>query len=319
MRPKDIALSLMVMTIWGLNFVFIHIALGTVPPLFLCVLRFSLAAVPAILFVPRPRIPFATLAFYGLSVFALQFGFLFSGMRAGVPAGLSSLILQTQVFFTMLVSMRAFGDRPRQTSWAGALVAFAGVGLVALHARGDVSPVGIVFILLAAMSWAVGNVAAKRAGAANPFALVVWGSAIAVPPLLALSLAVEGPGAILAGLRGLSLALLAALAYIVGVSTILAFSLWARLLHRHRPSTVAPFTLLVPVAGILGSVLILGETLPAWKVGAAGFVVAGLAIHVFGGRVADAVRGPDPRNRRVPHASEGTHARVPGGQPSEVA
>ncbi len=302
MRPKDIAVALVVVAIWGLNFVFIHIVLGTVPPLFLCVLRFFLAAVPAIFFVPRPRIPIAALAVYGLSVFSLQFGFLFSGMHAGVPAGLTSLILQVQVFFTMAVSMRAFGDRPRISGWVGAVVAFAGVGLVAVHARGDVSPGGVVLILLAAMSWAVGNVAAKRAGAANPFALVVWGSAIAVPPLLALSLAVEGTARIAAALRGLSLGLAAALAYIVVVSTVLAFSLWARLLHRHPPSTVAPFTLLVPVAGFLGSVLILGETLPPWKLGASALVIAGLGIHVLGARVASALRGlRSPRvSQRVP-------------------
>jgi O-acetylserine/cysteine efflux transporter len=291
MRLKDIALALVVVAIWGLNFVFIHIVLRTVPPLFLCALRFFLAAVPAILFVPRPRIPFATLALYGLSVFALQFGFLFSAMRAGVPAGVSSLILQIQVFFTMVLSMRAFGDRPPVSGWAGALVAFAGVGLVGLHAHGDISPVGVVLILLAAMSWAVGNITVKRAGAVNPFALVVWGCAVAVPPLLAASLAMEGTGAILAAVRGLSLGLVAAIGFIVVVSTLLAYSLWARLLHRHPASTVAPFTLLVPVFGFLGSVLFLGETLPAWKVAAAALVIAGLGIHVLGARLATAIAG----------------------------
>ncbi|HKA91594.1 MAG TPA: EamA family transporter [Haliangiales bacterium] len=290
MRPKDIALALVVVAIWGLNFVFIHIALETVPPLFLCALRFTLASVPAIFFVPRPRVPFRTLASYGLAIFTFQFGFLFSGMRAGVPAGLASLLLQTQVFFTMAASMRAFGDRPRASGWIGALVAFAGVGLVALRARGEVSAGGVVLIVLAAMSWAAGNIAAKRAGGANPFALVVWGSAIAVPPHLAASLVIEGPGAIGAAVRGFSIGLAAALVQIAYVSTILAYSLWARLLHRNSPSTVAPFTLLVPVAGFLGSVLFLGETLPPWKLAAGALVIAGLGIQVLGPRVLDAWR-----------------------------
>jgi O-acetylserine/cysteine efflux transporter len=282
MRPKDIALALLVVAIWGLNFVFIQIVLQTMPPLFVCALRFFLAAVPTILFVRRPRIPVRSLVLYGLSGFALQFGFLFSGMRAGVPAGLSSLLLQVQVFFTMALAMRAFGDRPRLSGWIGALVAFAGIGLVGLHAHGDVSPIGFAFILVAAMSWAVGNIAAKRAGAVNPLALVVWGSAVAMPPLLAVSLAVEGTGAIMASLRGLTLGSAAAIGYIVVLSTIVGYSLWARLLHRHPPSTVAPFTLLVPVVGFFGSVVFLGETLPPWKLVSAALVIAGLAINVVG-------------------------------------
>jgi O-acetylserine/cysteine efflux transporter len=193
-----------------------------------------------------------------------------------------------QVFFTMVLSMRAFGDRPRRSSWAGALVAFAGVGLVGLHARGDVSPVGVGLILLAAMAWAVGNVVVKRAGAVNPLALVVWGCAIAAPPLFGLSLAVEGTGAIAAALAGLSLRVAASILFIVAVSTLLAYSIWARLLHRHSPSAVAPFTLLVPVFGFLGSVLVLGETLPAWKLAASALMIGGLGIHVLGARVAAA-------------------------------
>jgi O-acetylserine/cysteine efflux transporter len=198
----------------------------------------------------------------------------------------------------------------------GALVAFAGVGLVGLHARGDVSPVGVVLILLAAASWAVGNITVKRAGVVNPLALVVWGCAVAVPPLLALSLAVEGTGPIVAAMRGLSLGLVGAIGFIVVVSTLFAYSLWSRLLHRHPPSTVAPFTLLVPIFGFLGSVLFLGETLPPWKLVAAALVIAGLGIHVLGARVAAAVRAVSlewhPRNRGRPVS------KAPEGPPCET-
>lgn len=285
-------IALLVATIWGLNFVMIQVALRTIPPLFLTVLRFALAAFPAIFFVRRPKIPVSTLALYGLSIFAVQFGCLFSGMKAGVPAGVASLVAQVQVFFTMGLSMWAFRDRPQPFRWIGALVAFGGVGVVAMHAHGDVSPFGLALVLAGALAWGVGNVTAKRAGAVNPFALVVWGSAIAVPPLLALSVAVEGLGPIGASFANLSLGLVGAVVYISHASTLLAFSLWSYLMRRYPPSVVAPFSLLVPVAGFLGSVLFLGESLPAWKLGAAALVIAGLGLNVFGARLIDALWRP---------------------------
>jgi O-acetylserine/cysteine efflux transporter len=290
MPARHLLAALLTVSIWGSNFAFIQIALQSVTPLWLTVLRFVFAALPAILFVRRPDVPLATLLLYGMTMFAGQFGFLFSGMKAGVPAGLASLVLQVQVFFTMGLAMWIFGERPQAWRWIGALVAFCGIGVVGLHARGEVSAFGVLLILVAALSWATGNVSAKRAGAANPFALVVWGSAVSLPPLVGLALVLEGPAPIVAAWTHASLSFVGALAYIVYVSTLLAFSLWANLLGQHPPSTVAPFTLLVPVAGFAGSVIAFGEPLPAWKLGAAALVISGLALNVFGGRVVDLYR-----------------------------
>lgn len=290
MRFRHLATALLTVTIWGSNFVFIQIALRTLSPLWLSTARFVFAALPAILFVRRPRVPARVLVLYGLAIFALQFGLLFSGMKAGVPAGLASLVLQVQVFFTMGLAMWLFGERPQAHRWIGALVAFAGIAVVGLHARGDVSPLGVVLMLLAALSWAVGNITARRAGAANPFAMVVWGSAVAAPPLAVVSLALEGTGPLAAAAANLTPGFVVAFGFIVYVSTMLAYSLWSLLLRHHAPSTVAPFTLLVPVAGFTLAVLVLGEPLPAWKLGAAALVIAGLALNVFGGRLVVALQ-----------------------------
>src|SRR5262249_40957256 len=154
---------------------------------------------------------------------------------------------------------------------------------------GDVNPLGVIMLLCAAAAWGCGNVVSKRAGAVNPFALVVWGSAVALPPLVVISLAVDRTAPLVALSPHLSAPLLLSVAYIVYGSTHLGYTLWSRLLRDYPASMVAPFTLLVPVAGFLGSVLILGETLPSWKIGAALLVIAGLALNVFGGRVLNVV------------------------------
>jgi len=303
MRSKDLGLALVTVTIWGLNFVFIGIALRSVPPLFLVFLRFLLTVLPAIFFVRRPQIPLRLVALYGLTMFAFQFGLLFSGMRMGVPPGLASLVHQLQVFFTMGLAVWVFGDRPHATRWAGAAIAFLGVGLVALHAHGDVSVAGLGVLMLGSISWAVGNITAKRAGAVNPFALVIWGSLLALGPILALSLVIEGPHAIAAALSSMSLVTAGSVAFIAYVSTLVAFSLWAALLHHYPPSTVAPFSLLVPVVGFLGSMLFLGEGMPGWKLGAAALVLIGLGLNNFGQRLTGIV---------APFFRRGTPDVVPG-------
>ena len=289
MRPRHITLALLTIVIWGLNFIAIHVALRTVPPLFLCVLRFVFVAFPAVFFVPRPRIAFSRLALYGLATFVVQFSLLFSGMKAGLSPGLASLVLQVQVFFTIALAMRIFGDRPPLSSWIGALVAFAGIVLIALHSRGEVSALGLFLLLAAALGWAVGNVAARGANGTNPFGLVIWSGALAVPPLLVLSLALEGPAAIAAALAHPSLEVVGSLAYIVYGSTLLGYSIWADLLRRYPSPIIAPFTLLVPVVGFLGSAALIGEPLPPWKLGAAALVLVGLALNLFGHRVVGAV------------------------------
>lgn len=286
MRPRHVLLGLLVVVIWGLNFIFIQVALGGIPPIFFAVLRFAFTAFPALLFVRPPRAPFRILALYGLSIFAVQFGFLFTGMKVGVPAGLASLLHQVQAFFTIALAMRVFGDRPSVWSWIGAAIAAAGIVVVALHSQGEVHIAGIGLLLIGSMGWAVGNVSAKAAGAVNPFALVVWGSLISLPPLLVVSLILEGPAAIGAAFAHLSLAVAGALAYITYVATLLGFSLWANLLRLYPSSMVAPFTLLVPVVGFVGAAVLLGEPLPGWKLGAAALVLAGLGLNLFGARVA---------------------------------
>jgi O-acetylserine/cysteine efflux transporter len=166
----------------------------------------------------------------------------------------------------------------------GALIAAAGLALVGFHAGGDVSVVGLACVLLAALSWGFANLTSKRMGRVNPLALVVWGSLVVPVPMLAASAIFEGPAAIAHALGHLSGIVILSVAFIVYASTLIGFSLWSWLLARHPAASVAPCALLVPVVGMVSSTLVLGESLPAWKLQAAGLVIAGLAVNLFGPR-----------------------------------
>lgn len=206
-------------------------------------------------------------------------------MRMGMSPGLSSMIVQVQVFFTMGLSVFLFNERPGFLKILGAVIAFSGVAFVGLHTSDDVNVLGLMVLLLGSFSWALGNVTVKSMGSeVNPLALVVWGGLMASPFLVVMALVMEGPAVVLSSLAGMTAVGFWSLAYIVYASTHIAYSLWSWLLREYNASTVAPFSLLVPVFGFLSSAWFLGEQLPAWKLEAAVLVVGGLAVNLAGGR-----------------------------------
>ncbi|WP_438483018.1 EamA family transporter [Oleiharenicola lentus] len=282
---RHLLIALLVVAIWGLNFVAIKVALRDLPPLLLCAVRFTLVGFPMALLVPRPAIPWRQLASYGATMFGLHFGFLFLGMKLGMSAGLASLTLQFQVFVTLALAAWTLKERISGIQIAGMCTAVAGFAVVAMHTGGDVTVAGLGCVLIAACSWGFANVASKRIGRVNPLALVAWGSLVVPVPMLGASLMFEGRDAVLNSLTQVSGAGITSVAFIVYGSTLLAYSLWSWLLARHPSSVVAPFMLLVPIFGMISSALILGESLPAWKFQAAALVLSGLLLNLFGPRL----------------------------------
>jgi O-acetylserine/cysteine efflux transporter len=190
---SHVLLAVLVAIIWGINFIFIKLSLDEFSPLLLCTLRFLLASVPAIFFIKPPAVPFRIVILYGVVMFALQFAFLFMGMHLGMTPGMASLIVQTQVFFSMFFAAIILGERPRIGQVLGALVAFVGIGLVALHLDQDISILGFLCILAAAAIWGIGNLITKKISQVNMISLVIWGCFVASIPMILLTLIFEGP------------------------------------------------------------------------------------------------------------------------------
>ncbi|MBZ9667816.1 EamA family transporter [Pseudomonas sp. LMG 31766] len=297
MTPKDLLLALLVIVVWGLNFVVIKVGLHGMPPMLMGALRFMLAAFPAILFVRRPQVPLRWMLAYGMTISVGQFAFLFYAMYVGMPAGLASLVLQSQAFFTLFFAALFLGERLRRSNLFGLLVAASGLVLIGLQGGQAMTLAGFALTIAAASMWALGNVVTRKLGKVNLVGLVVWGSLIPPLPFLALSLWLEGPELIGQSLRTLSLDSLLVLAYLAFGATILGYGLWSRLLSRYPASQVAPFSLLVPVVGISSSALLLGERLGSLQMVGAALVMAGLLINVWGGRLLDSWRQREPTLR----------------------
>lgn len=287
MTPKDLLLALLVIVVWGLNFVVIKVGLHDMPPMLLGALRFLLAAFPAIFFVRRPQVPLRWMLAYGLTISLGQFAFLFYAMHVGMPAGLASLVLQSQAFFTLFFAALFLGERLRGSNLFGLLVAACGLALIGQQGDRMMTLAGFALTIAAAAMWALGNVVTRKLGKVNLVGLVVWGSLIPPLPFLGLSLWLDGPQVIADSLRHFSLDSALVLVYLAFGATLLGYGLWSRLLSRYPASQVAPFSLLVPVVGISSSALLLGERLGSLQMFGAALVMAGLLINVWGGRLLD--------------------------------
>lgn len=274
-------LALAVVAVWGGNFVVIRIALDDLPPLFFAALRFFFALVPAVFFLKRPNVPWRQLAAYGVLIGAGQFGLLYIAMTSHISPGIASLVLQSQVFFTIGLSMWLTRERVRGYQIVALALAVAGIGLILWRTDGATTPLGLGLGLLAAFSWACGNMVAKAGGKVDMLAYVVWASLFAVPPLLVLSLVFEGWGAITAGVVHSDWQTWAAVLWQSAGNTMFGYAAWAWLLSRYPAATVSPMALLVPVFGMGASAIVLGEPLQAWKLGAAALVIGGLAINLL--------------------------------------
>lgn len=287
MPIPHLLLALLVVLIWGVNFLFVSFGLEEISPLLLCALRFLLASIPAVFFVKLPNSSFKTIFLYGFVMFALQFAFLFLGMNVGMPVGMASLLMQTQVFFSMFFAVLFLGEQPNMGQVIGALVAFTGIGLVAMHFDSEISLLGFIFILAAAATWGLGNLITKKIKGNNNnnmLAIIAWGSFFACIPMFLLSLLIEGPSSFVYTYEHLSWRGSLSLLYIVFASTWVGYGVWNWLIARYPVGMVAPFTLLVPIVAIVSSVFVLHEPFQLWKLAAGLLVISGLCINILGSR-----------------------------------
>jgi O-acetylserine/cysteine efflux transporter len=284
MPPWHIGLAVLVVGIWGTNFVVIHVGLTHFGPFTFATLRFLFASLPLLLFVRRPKIAPGSLVTYGLAIGVGQTGLMLYALAGHISPGLASLLIQTQAFFTVALAVLLSGERVRSGNIAALVLCTAGILLIAVNMGGDVDTTGILLVLAAALSWGVGNIVAKRAGAIDMLALVAWSNLVAVPPLLAAALLFEGPAAIQSSVLQADAAGWGTVLWQAFGNALFGYAAWNWLLARHPAAEVAPMGLLVPIFGMSAAAWLLAEPMPLWKLAAAALVLTGLAVNLTTGR-----------------------------------
>ena len=260
------------------------------PPFLLATLRFICAFLPVVFFIRKPTLPWSWLIAYGLLNSFAQFAFLFWAMRVGMPAGLASVVHQSQVFFTLILSVLILQQRTQLTQWLGLAFAVLGLGLMAYGrgtGLGHMTGMGLMLNLLGALSWAGGNIVVsamrKADHAPDALGLVVWSSVVPIVPFALLSWWFE---------RGMypqwyevTWHSAVSVLYLAWVATLLGYALWSRLLSVYEPNRVAPFSLLVPVVGLLTAWVGLGEQLNVWQWWGSLALMLGVVVNLFGARL----------------------------------
>nr|WP_216863125.1 EamA family transporter [Polynucleobacter sp. 78F-HAINBA] len=275
-------LALAIVAVWGTNFVVIKNSLASFPPFYFAALRYIFVLLPLVFFMPRPKIAWSNLCIYGLATGVGQFGVMYYAVNSQISPGLASLVVQTQVFFTIGFAMLFAKEGLKRYQAVAVGIALLGLGIIALHTDSTTTFLGLALVVFAGLSWGIANTVSRQAGSINMLSYVVWASAFSIPPLVLIALIFEGG---VAHLWDVTLA--APLGAWVGVlwqswaNTLFGYAAWGWLLSKHPAALVAPAPLLVPIFGMGASAFFLGEALPPWKVEAASLVIAGLIINLF--------------------------------------
>lgn len=296
MSRRDTLLALVVALVWGLNFVVIEWGMAGVPPLVFLAVRFVVVALPAVFLVPRPAAPWRTVALIGALMSLGQFGLLYASLHAGMPPGLAALVLQAQVLLTIVIAAGVLGERPGVRQLGGVLLGCAGLGVVAVGREATTPLLALLLCLGGALSWALGNVAARASGITGGLGLTVWSGLVVPVPALGLALVLDGPGVVGAALTGLGWEAVVSTLYTAGLASLVGYGIFNSLLGRYAAAQVVPWILLVPVVAMASAWVLLGER-PNGAEALGGLVLlvgAGIALAPRRQRPDSVYAGPSP-------------------------
>ncbi|WP_369370652.1 EamA family transporter [Promicromonospora sp. Populi] len=282
-------LAVLVMIIWGVNFLAIDIGVADVPPALFVAIRFVVVLIPAIFLVPRPTAPLKDVLVVGLFLSLGQFGLMYTALWLDMPPGLASLVLQAQVVLTVLFASVALRERPTPPQLVGVLLGAVGLVVVGLGRSAATPGLAFLLTLAAAASWATGNVIVRRLGSATqltgarqgPLAglsMTVWSALVVPVPMFALAIVLDGPAAVGYSLTHPTWAAVLSTLFTAWLASLVGYGIWNTLLARHRASAVVPFTMLVPVVGMSAAWLVQGEVPNAAEAGGGLLLLLGVAI-----------------------------------------
>lgn len=279
---SHLLLALAIVAVWGTNFVVIKLSLDAFPPFLFAALRYTFAFLPLALFLPIPKVSWINLCIYGVAVGVGQFGILYFAIDGRISPGLASLVIQTQVFFTIGFAMFFAKERLRIYQMLAVAIAMTGLATIALHTDASTTFLGLALVVFSGLSWGVANTVSRKAGSINMLSYVVWASVFAIPPLYAMAFFFEGGwGNISTSITSAPLGAWAGVLWQSWANTLFGYGAWAWLLSKHPAAVVAPAPLLVPIFGMGAAAYFLAEPLPLWKILAAGLVITGLVINLF--------------------------------------
>ncbi len=290
MKRKDFILAILVVIVWGANFTVIKLGLNGVPPLLLVTLRFTLVAFPAVFFIKPPKISLKDLLLYGFTVGVGQFGCLFYAMHIGMPAGLSSILLQLQAFISPILGYLLFKEKFKTKQLVGFLIGALGLIVIGIASTskdiGSIPLSAILLMICAPIFWSISNIVVRTASEKakekdeqlDMLSLVVWGSLVPPIPTLILALLIDSPQTLINSITNLNIVSIFAALYLAFGSTLFGYGFWSMLISKYPLNKISPLSLLVPITGLLTARIVLLEKLSRLQWLGVTIIVIGLII-----------------------------------------
>ncbi|OOR87016.1 hypothetical protein B0181_11375 [Moraxella caviae] len=285
LTTKDTVLAAAVIFLWGINFIFIKYALADLSPMVLGMARFVLMIFPAIFFIKRPNVPALLLFLYGATISFGQFGLTFIAVDMGLATGLVAILVQSQVFFTILLSALLYKEGIAKHQRLALVLSVAGLLLIGIGQAKGVPLMAAVWAAIGAgLSWAMGNLIVKKLGAINPLSLVIWGNLSALALFTITSLVLYGADGIAHEISNISTKGIIGVAFLVYVAGLFGYAGWGSLLSRYPSAKITPLALCLPVISLIVGAIVLHERLNFYHLSGAAVVMIALVVQVFGGR-----------------------------------
>ena len=282
MSLKDGLLAILITAIWGLNFSVIKLGLTSLDPFTLASVRFLLCALPLEFFIKKPDIPMLYVALYGVLFGVGLWGMVNLGIYFGVSAGIASLVLQTSVFFTIIMGALFLQEKIQKVKIVGFTLAILGLIFILNLTDGSITYAGLVLVIIGALSWSIANVVVKKSGATKIFSLMVWSSLFSPIPLMLLAYLTQGQDVFSNFLTNIDGKAVFSILFQAYPTTLFGYWVWNTLINKYDISKVAPLSLLVPIFGLLGSYVIFSEAMSMGKIIACALIVGGLLVNTFG-------------------------------------
>jgi O-acetylserine/cysteine efflux transporter len=278
MAFHHLLMALAVPVIWGMGLVFAKAALDFFPPILLVAFRFGVTALALVWFVKPPWHLMGKIMVIALVSVVVQYSFTFTALKH-LDASVTVLFIQAEVPILILLGAVFLGERPSRRKLAGIALTFIGVILIAgdPQLKGAYQP--LFLLLVGVTTWAIGQVMIRQLGAVGGFTLIAWVAILSTPQLFVASWVLEDNHWQL--IREANWVVWGTVVYLGLVMTALGYGIWYHLLGRYPVNQVAPFLLLLPVTSVIGSVVVLDETLSLAVAMGGAVVIAGVAFIVL--------------------------------------
>lgn len=268
--------ALITVTLWGMNFIAVKVAITDVPPLFVSGMRFVILTILLSPFLKIPKGHFRGILEYAMIMGIGHFCVMFVSLQF-IEISTGGIVLQLGTPFIVLLAWLMLKERFGIWRFAGMLMAFSGIGVLIGFPGSDIDPLWLFGLVFAAFMWALSSIRAKQlAGGVQPFTLIAWMALLASPFVFLLSWIFESGQ--VAAVMNAEWRFWASLAYMIVASSIIGYGLWYWLIQRYDVSAVAPYNLLVPLVAAAGGIYVLGDVMTPIKLFGGAMIFAGVSL-----------------------------------------